>query len=93
MSWVTNVILSVEIGTNISKVQEYLKPRTLAQLAKVDHYGGGDKAMEVDLYIGAFDYLILDDLIAVVETLSGDLTFMVQEQDDENFRIIHKETT
>ena len=85
MSHVTNVILSVEIGSSIFVVSDSLLRH--GNLVKVDHHGGGNKEMEIYLYIGAFNNLDLEVLIKSVKRLVGDYTLMIQGQHEENFRV------
>lgn len=59
MSVVTNVILStglVDTGP-VEEINEWLRSKGKGELKKVDRYAGGNKSMEVDVYLGAFNHL------------------------------------
>lgn len=54
---------------------------------------GGSKMLEVNLAVGAFNYLSLDELCAHIREITwahpDEVQLIVQEQDDDVFRIIH----
>lgn len=69
MSYVTNVVLMTSLLDD-KIVHEFINPWLVSQgqgeLAKIDEYAGGNKAMEVDLYAGAFNHLNTEAFIPVV---------------------------
>lgn len=69
MSYVTNVVLMTSLLDD-KIVHEFINTWLVSQgqgeLAKINEYAGGNKAMEVDLYAGAFNHLNEEAFIPVV---------------------------
>lgn len=102
MSYVTNVILHIGILENkdqkIEEVNTYFLDRDIYPLISVvdeklprDWYGG-DKRLECNLYLGAFNYLYLDEFIAHLRTIQWkdpeSLQLIIKEREDDKFRVI-----
>lgn len=88
MSQVTNVILKAAAG-------EYQIDKLNLLLAYAcpfvdSDYCAGDKHLEVNIYLGAFNHLDLDDFRRTVESVQWDypesLQLFIQEDNDERFR-------
>jgi hypothetical protein len=60
-------------------------------LVKVDHIGGGNKAIESDMYIGAVNYLIKEDLVAVFRSIKWErpesAQLIIREQDEDKYSV------
>lgn len=103
MSLVTNVVFSYSIGEDddiIKQVNRYFTDNPLIGLVSCDDMNrtplgwyGGTKMLETPLFIGSFNYLNLPDLLDHLRTIDWkypeDVQLIVQEQDDNRFRIIH----
>ncbi len=102
MSNVTNVILHIGILENrdqkIEEVNRYFQKDDIYPLVSVvdeklprDWYGGS-KRLECNLYLGAFNYLGLDEFLAHLRTIQWEepesLQLIIKEQGDDKFRII-----
>lgn len=57
MSVVTNVILITFIDEDISPLLAWLKAEERGLLHEISDHAGGNKALERDLWVGAFNYL------------------------------------
>lgn len=94
MSRVTNIILAFEVLTDHSKTIEPLNKWLLDKyrnnLERVDQHAGGNKQMEVEVWMGAFNYFQVYELETQLGSWPEDLciTLMVQEQDDDHFRVL-----
>lgn len=105
MSVVTNVILSLGImnegpvddpRADVAAINAYFGDATgLVSLDDPDlprGWYGGSKMLEQPLYVGAFNYLDLDALVAHIRGLTfrepENVQLIVCEQDDDRFRII-----
>lgn len=90
MSQVTNILLSDDsIGS--SECERHKSIQTVLNLAKIDcETVGGNKCLEDDLFVGAFNYLDLENYIQKVRDVFkddiGDVQLFVKEQDDEKWR-------
>ncbi len=65
---------------------------SLGQLMPVDQYAGGTRAMETNLWLGAFNYMPIGEFITVyqraVASIQGDSTLpqmLMKRQDDDKF--------
>ncbi len=92
MSMVTNVIVSIECATpseHIDAVNQWLLDQNSPPLDLIDGDSGGNKNLEVTLLIGAYNYFNITGYVKYLKTLNiGDITLMVQGQDDDHFRAI-----
>jgi hypothetical protein len=100
VSSVTNLILHMGILENkdqrIAEVNKYFLEKDTKPLISIEApargWYGGDKYLECNLYLGAFNYLYLGEFVAHLKSLSweepGSLQAIVKEQGDDNFRII-----
>lgn len=92
MSRVTNIILSVEVLTDplktIDPLNEWLFNKYRSFLERVDNHAGGNKEMEVDIWMGAFNYFQVHELEEKVRDWGIDISLMVQEQEDTHFTVI-----
>ena len=80
MSVVTNIIIAFSASENEdSKLQK--------------GWYGGTKNLEVNIFIGAYNHLNLNDLIQHMSTIDWeepeDVQVIVKEQNDDRFRIIN----
>lgn len=95
MSLVTNVILTTFLNDEdaVATVNESLKAQPTMSghdvLHPVHDHGSNRKAMEADVYIGAFNYLDLDGLLQAVRSAPWEwpdyVRVFVQQQDDDGF--------
>ena len=93
MSRVTNVILSVEVLIKphlMGAINSRLMSRYKNCLWQVNDHAGGNRDMEVDVWIGAFNYFDVSMLETQLYSWPIGIcyTLMVQEQDDNIFRIV-----
>ena len=99
MSHVTDVILSIgweEEGEGINEdeypavnvVNEWLDSKGYGKLKRVDQHGGGRKAAQVPVFMGAFNYLNILEFAKVVWAAPWAYRRQVQlfVQDEERFR-------
>jgi hypothetical protein len=108
MSNVTNLILSIGYfdaeGGKIQEVNRYfeepeieaLRCRGLVSISDSSlpaGWYGGSKYFEANLYLGAFNYLLLNEFVEHLRSVSWqspeDVQVIVMEQEDERFRIIN----
>ena len=101
MSNVTDLILTgfctEDNHVGIVKVNEYLSGLGLAegQLHQVDIYGRNSKVMQCRIWIGAFNYLYVDELIDFIKTTKEfwdeptSLQLMIKGEDTDRFRVIN----
>jgi hypothetical protein len=92
MSRVTNIIVSLDYmrsNAAIDMVNQWLLDRQYPPLDRIDSDSGGNKNLEVELFVGAFNHFDLTGYGQYLKTLDiGDATLMVQEQDDTHFRVL-----
>ncbi len=102
MSNVTNIILAIPIcdktEKRIKEVNKFFGEDSCGFVDKElpkECYGGG-KMLEAIIFIGAFNYISLDDFIEYLKTkvnwdeeYKSDVQVIVQEQEDNRFRIIN----
>jgi hypothetical protein len=105
MSRVTNLILAFSVGEDedkcIKAINNYEYRNLKMNLISIDFnkdmekgikWYGGTKFMEARIYMGAFNYLDIDDFRNYLRTMDWadrDLVqLIVKEQDEEKFRII-----
>ena len=96
MSNVTNIILSYEVLTDplltIDPLNEWLFTRYRSTLEDMKGHAGGNKGMEVEVWMGAFNHFNLFEFETQLGSWPENLciTVMVQKQDDDNFKaVIH----
>lgn len=97
MSVVTDVILMVPIDGGrrvINDINTRIATATRAPghgLIKVDRYAGGNKAVQADVYMGAFNYLTRQDVLAILAAAPwdasdrADVRVAIQEERDDAF--------
>ncbi len=95
MSHVTDVILSVSIDEDISAIQEYLRLKHSGQnLIQVDNYAGGGKAVQQDIWMGAFNYLDMCRLEEVFQSMlikdPECAQLMLKDEHQDLFRVLTK---
>lgn len=100
MSVVTNLILHIGISEDeeerIKDVNKFFEDKNgLVSLddSKIPRgWYGGSKMLECNLYIGAFNYLDLDEFIKHCKNIKweypDEIQIIVKEQEDDLFRII-----
>lgn len=75
MSHVADVIITLSVteetdeGAPIPGIQEinrYLSSKGKGELEKVDGYAGGRKALQAEVWMGAFNYLEIPEFVATV---------------------------
>lgn len=107
MSWVTNIILSTP--PYFGKEKEEIEKKINSFFEKGDKgfvncddkklptgWYGGTKMLEAELWIGAFNYINLEDLVEHLENIDwgGDyekeeVQLIIKDQDDKRFRILN----
>lgn len=104
MSVVTDIILItfIEDGSgenehlNVDLLNKYLLDHYRCELVKVDNYAGGNKCMQCDVFIGAINYLDIDNFINQINKISWEhpesLQFLLQKEEDEYFTAYKLET-
>ena len=102
MSNVTNLLLHIGMledeKAKIQEVNAYFEQRQVRPLISLDDehlprgWYGGDKYLECRLYVGAFNYLYLDEFIEHLKTITWEepeaLQLMVKEERDDLFQVI-----
>lgn len=102
MSYVTNLLLHISMieneQTRMQEVNTYFHQRETRPLISVSDesiprgWYGGDKYLECHLYLGAYNYLHLDEFIAHLKSIEWEepeaVQVIVKEQSDDMFRII-----
>ncbi len=102
MSWVTGVILKIggweDNEQRMSEINAFLETRYPKGFVGVDNpslpdkWYGGDKYLEDGLYIGSFNYFPLQQFLKYLQSLPWQepelVQVLVQEQEDQGFRII-----
>jgi len=105
MSRVTNLILTFSVGEDefkcIQAINNYRYRNLKMNLVSVDFnkdmekgitWYGGTKFMEARIYMGAFNYLEIDDFRNYLRTLDWEnrdlVQLIIKEQDDDKFKII-----
>ncbi len=101
MSWVTNLLLHISSrSTNekIAQVNDFFDRDNKLGLVSLDAPGlpkgwyGGDKMLEANLYVGAFNYLNLDEFLEHIRGLAweeGDqVQAFVKKQEQDVFHVI-----
>lgn len=110
MSVVTNLVLHLPIQPEndtrlIDAINEFFAQDGITGLVSVDdprlprRWYGGSKALECDLFVGAFNHLSLDDfLVHLADAIAhhpwdwrdepDSIQVFVKEQEDDTFRII-----
>ena len=99
MSYVTNIVLSWSILEDDSKIEEvntYFKYNQRGFVSCGDDslprgWYGGSKMLETPLFIGAFNYVGLEDLREHLRTITFEypesVQLIIKDQDDDIFRI------
>jgi hypothetical protein len=98
VSVVTDIILvtAIEDGgfdgqhPNVDKMNEWFQARYRgARLVKVDQHGGGNKAMQCDVFMGAINFLDVDALLAAFKAIEWQqhesVQLMLKQEHEERF--------
>jgi hypothetical protein len=87
VSVVTNVILSLHEDFIVDKVNNWLFQNGHRPLLRVDELWKWGKAMECDLYIGAYNHLEVAEFVAFVKAAFSDedTQLFIMEDGDEIF--------
>mgnify|MGYP003558210024 FL=1 len=97
MSVVTNVILMVPVGADSRDVDHVNAQLAVVLrvsgcgLLKVDQYAGGNKAVQADIYMGAFNYLSRQVVLEILAAAPWDASdravvrVAIQEEWDDAF--------
>ncbi len=101
MSRVTNLILvsNIALGDNcsehISKWLEAYYSNPKARLLKIDQNAGGNKAMEIEVFAGAFNYLSVKKMLAAIAPDMKDHRAMliIKEEESDIHIVRYKELT
>ena len=106
MSYVTNVILHTSLmewggwssHSLLPRVNAFFEESGGGGLVAVDDpalptgWYGGNKFLEAQLYLGAFNYLILEEFIAHLRSLPWEapesVQLIIKEENDDKFRVI-----
>jgi len=105
MSWVTNLLLYVNArdaepeGGKRVEVNEFFEQSDKLGLISLDNpalprgWYGGDKMLEAQIYVGAFNYLDLEGFLEHVRGLAwqkdDSVQVFVKKQEEDVFRIIN----
>ena len=100
MSVVTDVVLltSVNEVKAITEINRYLKTNEEGQcLREISSHAGGCKAIQADIWAGAFNYMDTDGFIAFFKTVTTwefpeDVKLLIQKENDNGFSEITKES-
>lgn len=90
MSFVTNVILTFDSGDEklFPEVNKFFEET--CGFKEISEHAGGTKYLEICVAVGAFNYLVLDDLIGYIHRIKWEYPENVQlfvcEQEDERFK-------
>lgn len=101
MSWVTNAILCFgceDTKFRLDEVNKLFEEDGVEGFVRADDpelprgWYGGQKFLECDLAIGAFNYLSIEDLIEVIRLVDWEnpeaVQLIIKDQEDYKFRII-----
>ncbi len=93
MSWVVNVILKTSIDEDITEFNKIFldKYSDRAAMVQVDGICGGWKAMECDVYLGAFTCFsaeeILEGFLGIEWECPEFVQLFIQDQDEDIFEV------
>lgn len=99
MSDVTSVIILTELHWDyedikndhpISLIQDWLTANEYGALKRVDEHAGGNRALQDEVWLGAFNYLELEEFIEFVKGLDWtvyqeSVEFLYKDEHDEEF--------
>ena len=100
MSWVTNIVLNIGLPgdeEHIGEVNLFFEEMDVPGLISINHslperWYGGDQVFEANLFIGAFDWLELDNFVRHLISIKWEEPALVQlfvkEQNNATFKII-----
>lgn len=92
MSSVTDIILTTFLNDpGINRVQEFLRETEKNELTEVSKHSGGTKEMQVDVWLGAFNYMDETALVDVVRTAPWKypecVQLMLKGEHDDRFKV------
>jgi hypothetical protein len=101
VSLVTDIILITAVGDSVSdgeseteamlEVQSWLGRGNYGQLVAVDKWAGGNKAMQAEVWMGAFNYFKLEEFVAFVKSQKWEspdrVQVLTQREEDAVFAI------
>jgi hypothetical protein len=92
MSRVTNVLVTAGIDEpGVPVLNKWLELENYGVLHNVTLAAGGSKAVEADVWLGAFNYLNLKEFASAVERVKwespGSVAIFIKEQEDERFEL------
>lgn len=91
MSIVTNIIIKTRVDEHdvINYLNWYLVKQEKGILKQTDNFAGGRKAMECDIFMGAFNMSDTGKIIEIFKTKKGEYDqLFIMEQDDDLFKEI-----
>jgi hypothetical protein len=92
MSYVSNVILLTFIeDQGIKDVQLWLSRAGAGSLKQIDGFSGGTKAVEHEIWAGAYNWLDIPEFIKAVKSASwmypSDVQLLIKEEGDDLFSL------
>lgn len=70
MSYITDVVIFTETGEpGMKQAQDWVRENTRSDFSQVDEFAGGNKAMQCDVWAGAFNYFPKDDFLAALRAI------------------------
>lgn len=98
MSYVTNVILSMGMeGEKLEQVNKFFDGNQKGFVSCDDEslprgWYGGSKMLEIDIAVGAFNYLSIDELVEHLKTIEWqepeEIQLLICDKDDNRFSIV-----
>lgn len=88
MSHVTSIIVTCGVGDKgIGGIHHYLESIGKSYLQEVKKFHGGGKAMQADVWIGAYDWISINDFVMALsecewECPEGMALFVLDEHDE-----------
>ena len=89
MSHVASVVLWTFLDEDecVAGVQEWLLDNRKGPLVRVNEHAGGEKALQCDVWVGAYNYLDVDGFLYVVRSREWEypenVVVMIQNEHDE----------
>jgi hypothetical protein len=92
MSHVTDVIFACDLReekTSVDLINDWLVEHEIGMLASVDDHAGGKKAMQSWVFLGAFNYLPIEEFASYVRSLTWchpeNVQIWIKDEHDERF--------
>ncbi len=103
MSLVTNIVFAFSIIEEndpgdedkyllVEKINQWLSERGYGEFGDADQSNRGFKALEIPTYVGAFNFLMLDEFLEFIKALPWkepeNVQIFIKEQGDEKYRLL-----